>query len=162
MTEQQLKELKESITAAVVASVGEKQRPLVERAVKGDATRLMETELATVALPDAQKQLVRETVFRFPMPLTGDFLDEAKFTEAVRDEVKRVGKAFAEATGGGRVYGMGPAPNEPPTETQLKEAERQRQSAKDEDADAVAIFESLMGAGPQASAAALGYVKKAA
>ncbi len=130
--------LVEAAVKAALAPVIAQQVPLTERALRGDAREVATKILKDVSLHESAKALVIETALRL-IPANDGQLDEPVFTEIVNTEAKRVGAAFAAATGSGRVVGMGSAP----VEIKPEEAARRAASAKAEEEDAVAIFESL-------------------
>jgi len=130
----ELKKLQESLAATNAANA-----KLLERALKSDAREEAERLLETVELtPRAKKEVVARVIES--VPTKDGALDTTKLKEAVDAEAKRMGEILAEATGSGRVIGMGSAPV---VQIDAKEAERRAQIAKDEEASAISVFESL-------------------
>ena len=129
----ELATLKESLAAQA-----ETNRKLLERAIRGDAREEAGRILAGISLHEAAKQLVVDSVLR-DIPQKDGALDTATFAESVNAEAKRVGAAFAAATGSGRVTGMGTAP----VEIKPEEAARRAAAEKASDEQAIAVFESL-------------------
>jgi hypothetical protein len=83
---------------------------LLERAVKQDAFTEGARLLESVALPDSFKELVVVNVVERGLPKTeAGGLDLTKYGEFITAESKRVGAAFAQATGGANVFDMGGA-----------------------------------------------------
>ena len=130
--------LVEAAVKAALAPVIAQQVPLTERAIRGDAREVATKILKDVTLHEAAKTMVIDTVLQ-NIPQTDGNLDEAKFTEAVNAEAKRVGAVIAAATGSGRVTGMGAAP----VQVLAEESARQAARAKADDESAVSLFESL-------------------
>ena len=130
--------LVEAAVKAALAPVIAQQVPLTERAIRGDAREVATKILKDVTLHEAAKTMVIDTVLQ-NIPQTDGNLDEAKFTEAVNAEAKRVGAVIAAATGSGRVTGMGAAP----VQISAEESARQAARAKADDESAVSLFESL-------------------
>lgn len=119
----ELKKLQESVTAAQAQNA-----KLLERAIRGDAREYVVSALKGVTLHEAGKELVLESVMRGEIPTKDGALDETKLKESVDAEAKRVGAAFAAATGSGQVRGMGGAPvvSIDAKETERREAEVKR------------------------------------
>lgn len=123
MDEGALKEIKEAL---VKREANEKK--LLERALRGDAREFAVKHLKSVTLHEAGKELVMESILRADIPQKDGVLDEAKLKESIDAEAKRIGEAFAKATGSGQVRDMGaPAPIEiKPEEAAKVEAERKK------------------------------------
>ena len=122
MTEADVKKLIESTVAAATS-------PLRERAVKGDAVVIASKVLSPLAFNEAAKQFVIDTVLRGSLPLKEGELDEAKFTELVTAEAKRVGALFGAVTPT-LVTGLGFA--EPvAVDPKVREAQIEREKAAD-------------------------------
>lgn len=145
MTEAEVKKLVESAVATATS-------PLRERAVKGDAIVVANRVLSPLALNEAAKQMVVENVLRGSVPLKEGELDEAKFTELVTAEAKRVGAVIAQVLPFG-VRGLGTAE---PVQIDPKVREAQIQEAKDSEAEAIATYRELGLTESAAKAAAKG------
>lgn len=162
MTKEEIQALLLTETAglrAEIATLKAETNPLRERAIKGDAAVTAGRILATLAFPEAARQLVIDTVLREAVPMLNGALEETKFTEIVTQESKRVGAVLSNFSGGARVIGMGsynaPAPVDP---AKLREAKAlELQESKDLTAQEEAIFGSLMN-DPAAAKAAVGKV----
>jgi hypothetical protein len=142
MTADEITKLVESSVKAAVAEVVSKQvTPLEARALRGDAMVEANRILAPLALHEAVKARVVESVTRDGViPMKDGAIDSTKFAELVNSEAKREGAYVAAFTGRGRVIGMGtgaPVVSDP----KLREAELQRE--KDAEADDLASLRSL-------------------
>jgi hypothetical protein len=133
MTETEVKKLVESAVAAATS-------PLKERALKGDAIVIASRVLSPLTLNEAAKQMVTENVLGRELPLKEGALDEAKFTELITAEAKRVGAVVGASFAG--VQGMGAGA---PVDITLSKKERKalKEAAKNEEAEAISVFESL-------------------
>ena len=134
----EVQKLVEAAVKAALAPVLAQQVPLTERALRGDAREAAAKILKDVTLHEAAKAMVIDTVLQ-NIPQADGNLDEAKFTEAVNAEAKRVGAVIAAATGSGRVTGMGSAT----VQVSAEESARRAAAEKASDEQAVSIFESL-------------------
>jgi hypothetical protein len=79
---------------------------LSNRETRRDAIQEGARILRDVALPDAAKEYIIETVLKESLPMKDGALDTAKFTESVNNEAKRFGSAIGATP---RVTGMGAA-----------------------------------------------------
>jgi len=115
---QEFQRLQESHNAQVAIN-----KRLLERAIKGDARDVAERILKPMSLHEAAKAEVVTNVLR-DLPIKDGELDEAKFTEAVNAEAKRIGALAAAISGNGRPFGMGaPAPVVETDPVKAREAE---------------------------------------
>lgn len=141
MTQQEITALVESAVTKAVAAVQSPIKSLEARALRGDALIEANRILGPLALPEAAKDRVADTVTREgAIPVKEGAVDVAKFTELVMLEAKREGAYLAQIKGRGQVIDMGtgaPVTVDP----KIREAELAR--AKDEEADAISVFESL-------------------
>lgn len=157
MTDEEIKKLVESaVTSAVTAAVAAVQTPVVsltERALRGDAREEATKILEPVTLPESAKRKIIETVLRETLPLKDGALDVKTFTDRVNAEAKSMGEVLAEATGSGRVFGLGNAPT-----TQLSEADAKlaRETAAQRLQESTDVFLELMGDEKAAKFAARG------
>lgn len=107
MTAEEINALVESAVKTAVAAVQAPVVSLTERALKGDAMVAANKILRPLSLNEAAKQMVVENVLERGVPQTDGVLDEAKLTEAINAEAKRVGAVIGASSGSGRVFGMG-------------------------------------------------------
>ena len=135
MNETDVKKLVESAVTAAVA-------PYQRRALKGDAMLAANRVLAPLSLSEAAKVMITENVIRDGdnLPMKEGALDEAKLSELVTLEAKRVGAVLGASFPG--VHGMGAGE---PVDITLSKKERKalKEAAKEEDEEAIRVFESL-------------------
>ncbi len=131
-----LEEAKALIQAGIKEAVG----PLHARLAAADARDDARAILKDIALPEAAKTRIVESVSANPPNTADGTLDVAKFRESVVAAAKAEGEYIASITGGGRVVGMGAAA--PVAPKVLTEAEKAEQYKRDQ-ADTMRIFESL-------------------
>jgi hypothetical protein len=152
MTEEQITKLVESaVTQAVTAAIAGVQAPvktLEQRALRGDAMVEANRTLKDLALTEATKQRVVETVLKGDIPVKDGALDAPKFAELVMAEAKREAAYVAQLTGSGRVVGMGSGialtETDPKAERKrLKEAKREKKAAKEAKRDNVLAWQEF-------------------
>jgi hypothetical protein len=117
--------------------VTESNAPLVRRLLAQEARESAVSLLAGVSLTEASKAAIVERAVE-AQPYTAGVLDQAKLGEIVAREAKVFGQIESQASGRGRVFGMGPTVISDP-----KLAEAQKKRDDDEYASSVSIFESL-------------------
>ena len=106
MTEQEKTQLQEALRTNAM---------LVERALRSEAITEAGRILRDVSLPSSIKTIVVDNVVERAIPKTAvGALDLAKFSEAITAEARRLGTAYAEATGAGEVRGLGGQPTAQP------------------------------------------------
>lgn len=138
--------------------IAEASAPLLMRAVRGDAKEYAAELLEGSNFPkSARLQIIERSIA--DVPLKDGELDREKFRDSVLKESKEMGVILAEATGAGKVFGLGtPAPaTTAPTLEQLQLEERQNalaeQASKRLREAEESVFGRLMG-NPQAAKAA--------
>jgi hypothetical protein len=139
----------EEITRLIEAS----NAPLRAQLLRESAERKAVILLEGVSLPTKAKLRIIESVISRGVPVKDGGLDETAFREAIAAEAKSIGEILAEATGSGRVFGLGSAPviNIDP-----KEAKRERKLLKEERKRDIDILEELTGNKEVAALAAKG------
>lgn len=140
--EMDLKEAQKLVQEAVAAATA----PLLERNMRADAKDEAEAILEGVDLTPTAKRRVIEASLK-AMPLKEGKLDLDEFRKVVVAEAKDMAKILSEATGGGRVFGMGlaPAPTEADTEKLREAAKRAKKEAKRMKESEDAVFARLTG-----------------
>ena len=140
--EMDLKEAQKLVQEAVAAATA----PLLERNMRADAKDEAEVILEGVDLTPTAKRRVIEASLK-AMPLKEGKLDLDEFRKVVVAEAKDMAKILSEATGGGRVFGMGlaPAPTEADTEKLREAAKRAKKEAKRMKESEDAVFARLTG-----------------
>ena len=132
----------------IQALIAESNRPLIERALRGDAVVAANKLLQPLAMREAAKQHVVENVIERGLPTTSDgrLLDEKKFSELIEAEAKRVAAMLGTpietgltASGGLHVIEADPVSDE----KRIKAVETARKLSEIEQGEAVNIFESL-------------------
>jgi len=141
MTEEQITKLVESavlkaVTAAQTTTEAARVQALERKGLRADATVESTRILSGLALNEASKQRVIETVLRGEIPAKDGELDAPKFAELVMAEAKREAAYVAQLTGTGRVVGMGSGTalteTDPKAEKKrLKEAKRERKEHRE-------------------------------
>lgn len=106
MTAEEITKLVESAVKSAVAEATKPVPELQQRALRGDAYVEAGRTLKGLALAEASKQRVIETVLERSLPIKEGQLDLDKFAEAVNAEAKREGAYIAQFSGSG-VRGMG-------------------------------------------------------
>ncbi len=104
--------------------------PLIERGHRADAREEAMRVLESANLPASAKAKIVETVLRDIPKKADGAIDLDKLREAVVAESKSMAAILAEATGAGRVFGMGPSG---PVETdpeKIREAEKRARKEK--------------------------------
>lgn len=143
MTEAEVKRLIEVERATDRANAARSRLAVLE------ASRVLQT----MSLPEISKRKIVESVCGGELPVQADgTLDVQKLTESVNAAAKTEGEYLAEATGSGRVVGMGasvvPISEGRKPEEIAAEQKRLRESAVD-------TFASLMGGDRKAAEAAV-------
>ena len=152
MEEKDVKALVESATKPLLDTIAKLQetldkstspvKALEARALRGDATVEATKALSGLALGEASKQRVIESVLRGELPVKDGVLDVAKFTELVTAEAKREAAYVQSLTGGGRVIGMGISVTTETDPAKIAEAQkREREQRESEENDAASVFQ---------------------
>lgn len=140
--------------AAELTRLQESNKKLLERALRSDAKEQGLRILEGIALPQASKLRVIDTVLAAGIPQKDGELDTAKFTESINAEARREGAYVAQLTGSGRVHGMGTGTAETDP-TKMREAEARREAdTKRFRESAETVFADLMGSGEAGAHAA--------
>jgi hypothetical protein len=141
---------KEDIAALVEAS----NAPLRAQLLTEKASRKAVELLEAVSLPNRAKVRIVEVVLKQGAPVDANgALDEKKLAEAIAEEAKAYGEVLAEATGSGRVFGMGTTAR---AAVDPKAAKKARKALKEADNELESIFTSLGLEEAQAKAATSG------
>jgi hypothetical protein len=151
MEEKDVKALVESATKPLLETITKLQETLTQstnpvkaleaRALRGDATVEATKALSGLALGEASKQRVIESVLRGELPVKDGALDTANFTELVTAEAKREAAYVQSLTGNGRVIGMGTSVNTETDPAKIAEAQkREREQRELDDKDAEDVF----------------------
>ena len=122
-------------------------KPLLERALKGEATAVASAVLGGITMREAGKALVIADCLK-NIPTKNGQLDEAIFREAVTARAKEIAPALGE---GSRVIGLGSAP----VRIDAKEAAEKAAEVKEIRESAEDIFADLMGGNKQAAHSAV-------
>jgi hypothetical protein len=152
MEEKDVKALVESATKPLLETITKLQETLTQstnpvkaleaRALRGDATVEATKALSGLALGEASKQRVIESVLRGELPVKDGALDTAKFTELVTAEAKREAAYVQSLTGNGRVIGMGTSVNTETDPAKIAEAQkRDRDQRELDEKDAADVFQ---------------------
>jgi hypothetical protein len=118
-------------------------QPLLERALKSEATTVANEVLAGITMREAGKALVIADCIK-NIPTKNGQLDEAVFRESVTARAKEIAPAIGE---GARVIGLGSAP----VRIDAKEAAEKQAEVKELRESAEGIFADLMGGNKQAA-----------
>ena len=136
---------KDEIQALIEAS----NKPLIERALKGDAVVEANRIMKPLAMRESAKQLVIDNVIERGLPVAADgkLLDNKKFGELLTAEAKRVAAALGELTEirltGGEISLAGVEAEVMTPKKLLKEAKRRAELEKFQAQESTSIFESL-------------------
>lgn len=150
-TQSEVQMTEADVQRLVESGIQKATAPLLTRALKGDAREAATAILKGITLNEASKERVIEEALRGDLPVVGEILDTAKFTESVNALAKREGAYAASLTGAGKVVGMGTGAA---AVQQVTEAEKPEVTF----AKSVSIFKRLHMSEAAATAAARGRV----
>ena len=154
MTPQEITALVESVSAkaveAALAKVAQPVKLLEARALRGDAMVEANKVLGPLALPEASKARIIDTVTREgAIPVKDGAVDVENFAKLVLAEAQREAAYVASITGNGQVRGMGTSAGlsivEADPEAQRKAEKRARKEAAALDMQEAEIFADLTG-----------------